>query len=143
MKKRALLVLFFISVFGLGALAQSESELLDICTKMSKGATYLKDYKIKLDAGNPPPRSRTSVLLRKSTKYRFTICGSKDLPGEPVFKLYDNNKMVATNFQASTGVERRVIDFKCHRTGPYHILMEFKEGKPGLAVVVISLVEKF
>jgi len=143
MKKRAFLVLFFLSFLGFSLQAQSESELLEICTNMSKGATYLKDYKIKLDAGNPPPRSRTSILLRKSTKYRFTICSSKDYPGEAVFKLFSNNQVEATNYHAATGEELRIVDFKCHKTGPYHIFLEFKEGKPGLAVVVISLVEKF
>ena len=35
--------------------AQSEAELVEICTMISDGATYLKDFKAKLEANPPAP----------------------------------------------------------------------------------------
>ncbi|HOK62264.1 hypothetical protein, partial [Tenuifilum sp.] len=42
--------------------AQSEEELVQICTMVAGDAEYLKDFRIKLDAGDPPPVQRFPIL---------------------------------------------------------------------------------
>lgn len=123
--------------------AQSETELVEICNQLSGDVTYLKDFTAKLDAGNPPPTAKHSLVLSKSTQYRLSVCSSKDYPGEAILNLYDNNRLVATTHNVATGKDYPYVDFKCQKTGVYHIFIKFKEGQPGLAVGILSFVQKF
>ena len=127
-------------------LAQSGQELIDICGMIAGDATNLKDFPIKLEAAKPgeePPVARHSVVLSKNTKYRFSICNSKDYSGEATIQLYDNNRLLGTNYIVATGKSYPTFDFKCTSTGVYHIFITFKEGEQGLAVVLLSFVERF
>ena len=69
-------ILFAFAIILLGvvlsnsAKAQSEEELVQICGMIAKDATFLKDFRIKLDAGDPPPVQRIPVILKKDVKYR-------------------------------------------------------------------------
>ncbi len=121
--------------------AQSEDELVEICGMVAKEATYLKDFKIRLDAGDPPPTQRFSVILKKDIKYRFSVCNSKDFEGKVILELYDNNRLLATTYVVATGKDYPSIDYICTKTGAYHLFFKFKEGKPGLAVGLLSMVE--
>lgn len=136
---------FAILIFGLGfsssSFAQTEDELVDICGMIAKDAQYLKDFKIRLDAGDPPPLQRFSVILKKDIKYRFSVCNSKDLEGKVILELFDNNRLIATTYVIATGKDYPSIDFTCTKTGAYHLSFKFKDGKPGLAVGLLSLVE--
>ncbi len=136
--------LFFIS-FLVGASftsnAQSEDELVEICGMVAGEATYLKDFKIRLDSGDPPPVQRFSVILKKGIKYRFSVCNSKDQEGKVVLQLLDNNRLLATTHVVATGKDYPSIDYVCTKTGAYHLFFTFKDGKSGLAVGLLSLVE--
>lgn len=126
--------------------AQSGQELVDICGMVAGDATYLKDFQIKLEAAKPGEeqlKGRHSIVLSKNTKYRFSICNSKDFPGEAILQLYDNNRLLGTNHIVATGKSFPFFDFKCTTTGVYHIFVTFKEGKQGMAVVLLSFVERF
>ncbi|MFC2104077.1 hypothetical protein ACFLS4_01835 [Bacteroidota bacterium] len=126
--------------------AQSGQELVDICGMVAGDATYLKDFQVKLEAAKPgeePPTARHSVVLSKNTKYRFSLCNSKDFQGEAIIQLYDNNRLLGTNYIVATGKSYPTFDFKCTTTGVYHIWVEFKEGKQGLAIALLSFVERF
>ena len=83
-----------------------------------------------------------SVVLSKSTQYRFSICNSKDYTGKAIVSLYDNNRLLGTNYLVATGKNYPFFDFKCQSTGVYHIFIDFKEGEQGLAVVLLSFVQK-
>ncbi|MBU8892231.1 MAG: hypothetical protein KOO66_05595 [Bacteroidales bacterium] len=125
--------------------AQSGQELVDICGIIAGDATYLKDFQIKLEAAKPgeePPTARHSVVLSKSTQYRFSICNSKDYSGEAIIQLYDNNRLLGTNYVVATGKSYPTFDFKCTTTGVYHIFISFKEGDQGLAVALLSFVKR-
>ena len=125
--------------------AQSGQELVDICGMIAGDATYLKDFPIKLDAAKPgeePPTQRYSVVLSKNTEYLFSICNSKDYPGEAIFHLYDNNRLITTNYIIATGKYYPKVSFKCSTTGVYHIFISFKEGEQGLAVTLLSFVKR-
>ncbi len=126
--------------------AQSGQELVDICGMVAGDATYLKDFQIKLEAAKPgeePPTARHSVVLSKNTKYRFSVCNSKDFPGEAVLQIYDNNRLLGTTYLVATGKSYPSVDLKCTQTGVYHIFITFKEGKQGMAVALLSFVERF
>jgi len=138
-------LIFAVLIFLLGssgtAYAQTEDELVEICGMIAKEATYLKDFKIRLDAGDPPPLQRFSVILKKDIKYRFSVCNSKDQEGKVILELFDNNRLIATTYVIATGKDFPYIDFTCSKTGAYHLSFKFKDGKPGLAVGLLSLVE--
>ncbi|MCK5170237.1 MAG: hypothetical protein KAQ75_10185 [Bacteroidales bacterium] len=139
--------LFAIILFGNSnkLSAQSGQELVDICGMIAGEATYLKDFPIKLDAAKPgeePPRAAHSVVLSKNTKYRISICNSKDYSGEAIIQLYDSNRLLGTNYIVATGKSYPTFDFKCTKTGVYHIFVSFKEGEQGLAVTLLSFVKR-
>lgn len=126
--------------------AQSGQELVDICGMVAGDATYLKDFQIKLDEAKPGeelPTARYSVVLSKNTEYLFSVCNSKDYPGEAILHIYDNNRLVTTNYIIATGKYYPKVSFKCTNTSVYHLFITFKEGKPGMAVTLLSFVERF
>ncbi|HDP54326.1 MAG TPA: hypothetical protein ENN24_01395 [Bacteroidetes bacterium] len=136
-----LLVSFFLLGFSANSFAQSEDDLVEICAMVAGDATFLKDFKIRLDAGDPPPTQRFSVILKKGIKYRFSVCNSNDLEGKVVLQLLDNNRLLATTYVVATGKDYPSIDYACTKTGAYHLFYSFRDGKPGLAVGLLSLVE--
>ncbi|MFP4620771.1 MAG: hypothetical protein ACLFM7_05635 [Bacteroidales bacterium] len=142
-------ILIILSIFTLGSLntlqAQSGEELVNMCTELAEDTKYLKDFTVKLsdaDPGEDPPSQKKSLMLRKNTQYRFTICSSRDFPGRGILKIYSSNKMLASNYEEESGEMYPSVDLKVKKTGPYHIWVEFEDGKEGLAVVVLSFVKK-
>ena len=136
-----LLSLLFVGISLPKAHAQSEDDLVEICAMIAGDATFLKDFKIRLDAGDPAPTQRFSVILKKGIKYRFSVCNSKDFDGKVVLQLLDNNRLLATTYIVATGTDHPTIDYVCTRTGAYHLFFNFRDGKTGLAVGLLSLVE--
>lgn len=142
-----IIILFAIFLIGKNNVlfAQSGQELVDICGMVAGDATYLKDFQVKLDAAKPgeePPTARYSIVLSKNTEYLFSICNSNDYSGQAIFELYDNNRLLATNYVIATGQSYPKVSFKCSTTGVYHIFIKFKEGEQGLAVALLSFVKK-
>ncbi len=142
-------IIILLSIFSLGFLnsaqAQTGEELVNMCTKLSEDTKYLKDFTVRLSGAAPgeePPSQKKSLMLRKNTQYRFTICSSKDYPGNGIIKIYSSSNLLATNYVEKTGKMYPSVDLKVQKTGPYHIWVEFEEGKEGLAVVVLSFVKK-
>ena len=146
--RKYIITLFTISlVFALAkpVLGQDVSELTAQCAASAGDVTYLKDFPAKLDAGTPggkPPSAKYSMLLSKNTSYRFTICTAPDSEGEAILELYDMNVLIGYTYNKTTGKDYPSFDFKCQKTGVYHIFISFKEGKPGNAVGIMSFVEK-
>ena len=106
---------------------------------------YLKDFIVKLDAGTPggaPPSARFALLLSKSVVYRFSICTAPNSEGEAVLQLFDMNTLLGSTFISATGKDFPYFDFKCQKTGVYHVFISFKEGKAGEGVGVLSYVKK-
>jgi len=140
--KLILLSLIFISSEAFG---QDNVELVAQCAGSAGDVTYLKDFIVKLDAGVPggnPPSAKFSMVLSKSTQYRFSICTAPDSDGEAVLQLFDMNELQGSTYISATGKEFPFFDFKCQKTGVYHIFISFKEGKPGEAVGILSFVKK-
>lgn len=132
---------FFGGISGV-AKAQTEDELLDICGAIAgPEATYLRDFKVRLEQGDPPPVQRYPIILKKGNKYRFTIAHSQDQSGELKLELYDSNRLMATTNNPATGMDYQSIDWICSKTGAYHLFFSFKDGKAGMGVGMLSLVD--
>ena len=145
MKKLFSAIFCLILLGSFSALAQEPSGFIDQCVSMAgEDATYLKDFVVKLPNGSKenPPVVKHSIVLRKNTVYRFTICNGEHSEGEAILKLFDNDRMQATNYVAKTGKIYQSINFNCSKTGPYTIFISFKDGKSGNAVGIMSYVKR-
>ena len=145
MKKLILIVAAF--VFAIPSLmhAQDVSQLTAQCAANAGDVMYLKDFVVKLDQGTPggaPPTARFALLLSKSVVYRFSICTAPNSEGEAVLQLFDMNTMLGSTYVSATGKEFPSFDFKCQKTGVYHVFISFKEGKAGEGVGIMSYVKK-
>lgn len=145
MKNIASLILFLVLSFASTAHAQDISQLTAQCAANAGDVMYLKDFIVKLDAGTPggaPPTARFALLLSKSVVYRFSICTAPNSEGEAVLQLFDMNTLLGSTFISATGKDFPFFDFKCQKTGVYHVFISFKEGKAGDGVGVLSYVKK-
>ena len=125
--------------------AQSAAALVDMCA-MGAGddATYLKDYIVELPAAQSserPPVEKVTILLKKNTQYRLTICNSETSQGNAIIQLYDEGKLLGSTYNPETGREFQGFDFTCTKTGPYHIFLSFQDGKAGSAVCILSFIK--
>lgn len=137
-----LISIFFLSNKGF---SQDNVELVAQCAGSAGNVTYLKDFVVKLDPGIPggnPPSAKFSMVLSKNTQYRFSICTAPDSEGEAILQLFDMNVLMGSTYISDTGKEFPAFDFKCQKTGVYHVFISFKEGKAGEAVGILSFVKK-
>jgi hypothetical protein len=142
-----ILKLLFISLlfYSCQVFSQENSELVAQCAAGAGDVTYLKDFGVKLDAGTPggkPPSAKFSMVLSKNTDYRFSICTAPNSDGEAILQLFDMNVLQGSTYISTTGKEFPFFDFKCQKTGVYHVFISFKEGKAGEAVGILSFVKK-
>jgi hypothetical protein len=145
MKTKYSIVLFLVLSFAFSVRAQDISQLTAQCAANAGDVMYLKDFVVKLDAGTPggaPPSARFALLLSKSVVYRFSICTAPNSEGEAVLQLFDMNTLLGSTFISATGKDFPYFDFKCQKTGVYHVFISFKEGKSGEGVGVLSYVKK-
>lgn len=125
--------------------AQDISQLTAQCAGNAGDVMYLKDFVVKLDQSTPggaPQTARFALLLNKSIVYRFSICTAPNSDGEAVLQLFDLNTLLGSTFITATGKDYPYIDFKCQKTGVYHVFISFKEGKAGEGVGIMSYVKK-
>lgn len=125
--------------------AQDVSQLTAQCAANAGDVMYLKDFVVKLDQGTPggaPPTARFALLLSKNVVYRFSICSAPNSEGEAVLQLFDMNTLLGSTFITATGKDFPFFDFKCQKTGVYHVFISFKEGKAGDGVGIMSYVKK-
>ncbi len=147
-KKTYFCFALFAMLFGLfiPTHAQPDDVLIDHCvTKAGDDATYLKDFVVKLEAAGPgekAPVAKYSMILKQNTVYRFTICDAENSGGKCILQLYDTKRMIASNLLESSGQIFQSFDFKCQKTGVYHLFFSFKEGQAGRAIGILSFVEK-
>ena len=135
--------LFFISF---GMMAQSDDALVMACSKSAgDDANYLKDFIVVLDGaaqGERLPTAKYSMVLSKNTEYRFSICNAPDSDGKGIIQLYDASRLLGSSYIQATGKEFPAFDFKCQKTGVYHVFISFQEGKSGKAVGILSYVQR-
>jgi hypothetical protein len=142
---KRILYLIFLSffLFIINGFSQSD-ELVNVCALDIGDATYLKDFKIKLQQGDikPPPSAKFSVVLNKGTTYKLNVCNAEGYEGEAIIKLLDGNDLLGTNYSSATEKFYKGIQFPCTKTGVYTINVSFKDGKEGAAVAILSFMNK-
>ena len=146
MTRIAALILLSILLGANGNLqAQTAEEMVDICVGRSgDDATYLKDFQVKL--GGPtdgrPQVARFPLVLSSNNIYRFSVCDVPSSEGKAVIKIYDNNRLIFSSYSVDTKEEFNPFNFKCQKTGIYHVFISFLDGKPGETVGILSYVKK-
>lgn len=146
-KKYILLIFFIVAAFtgfNFEAKAQSSSKLAEFCAASAgDDATYLKDFVIELDAAGADgkaPESRFTMVLSKNTEYRFTVCNAEGSSGKAILQLYDMSKLYLSTYNQATGQTLSSINFQCQKTGAYHLIVSFVDGKKGSSVAVVSFI---
>jgi hypothetical protein len=112
----------------------TSSDVMECASKAGIGAVYLKDFQVSLPAakaGEKPPMYRQAVVLRGNSLYRFNMCNNQ---GEAVLRIYDSSRMLLSSFDAATQKEYNPVQFLCKKTGPYNIVITFKDGKAGESI---------
>ncbi|MDP4188401.1 MAG: hypothetical protein Q8907_00520 [Bacteroidota bacterium] len=139
----------FVFAFILSAInikAQSLENLVGQCAaNAGDDATYLKDFQVTLGSahsGENPPVAKFSMVLSKSTVYRFSVCNSSGSAGKAIIQLFDTNRLIGSSFNLATHKDYHGFDFTCNKTGIYHVFISFQEGRPGAAVGILSFVKK-
>ena len=136
--------LFTVAFFSQTVKAQTEAQKVELCSKVAGGATLLESYPVPLAAakdGERAPVFRQAVMMRKGNKYRFTICTDEESAGEGILKLFDEAKQMLSSYDEASGKTYQNIDFDCQKSAVYIIFINFKDGKGGSAVAVVSHVK--
>jgi hypothetical protein len=137
-------IFFTVTFFSQSVKAQTEAQRVELCTKAAGKATFLNSYPVRLDAartGERPPMIRQATVLRGKNKYRFTICTDEESAGEAILQIYDEGKVILSSYDAASGKHHPNIDFDCNKSAGYVIVITFKDGKEGSAVVILSHVK--
>ena len=144
--KKILILITVLTAISLKLVAQSDDALVMACSNAAgEDANYLKDFIVVLDAAAPGekyPTAKFSMVLSKNTEYRFSICTAPGSEGKGIIQLFDSNRLLGSSFNAATGKEYPGFDFKCQKTGVYHVFVSFQDGKAGKAVGILSFVQR-
>ena len=137
---------FIAIIFALLTLSMVQSDrkerVQDCASKSGDGAIYLKEFVVSLPKAvknQAPPVYRQAVILRGNNIYRFNLCNDK---GVAIIRIYDSSNLVVSSFNANTKKDYNPINFLCRKTGQYTIMINFKDGKSGEAVGIMSHVMK-
>jgi hypothetical protein len=125
--------------------AQCGLALKDEVMKEIGKATYLKDFRVKLEENKPEKQAKQefSILLNKGTHYRFNIKSDSVCSDQVILKLYDFTKFYGSNFDQADGTAYSFFDFFCAKTQVYYLSISFAQGKAGCAAAVVSYVENY
>ena len=133
-------------IFALLTLSMVQSnrkERVQACAeKAGEGAIYLKEFVVSLPRAvkdEAPPVYRQAVILRGNNIYRFNLCNDK---GQSIIRIYDASNMIVSSYDTRTDRDFNPINFLCRKTGQYTIMINFKDGKAGEAVGIMSHVMK-
>ncbi len=86
-----------------------------------------------------PPVYRQAVILRGNNIYRFNLCNDK---GQAIIRIYDSSNMVISSYDTRQDKDFNPINNIYRKTGQYTIFINFKDGKAGEAVGIMSHVMK-
>jgi hypothetical protein len=145
MKSRILILSSVLVLLHLIASGQAATD--ELVTRCMLGAgentTYLKDFRIQLPgaaANAATPVYKANMYLMKNMKYRFSVCNATGSDGELIITIYDQGKKLISSYNESTGKQYSAIDFICNKTGLYSLWYDFRNGKPGSGVGVVSMI---
>lgn len=144
MKKVILISILLIS--GLAVNAQCSKKLVERAkSQITKDEVFINDFKVKLkeaDINEPAPVAKFSQKLEEGIKYRLRIISDKEeYNSSCILRLFEGNRLLGTNHEASTDKVYELFTFICNSTGDYKLLVTFKDGKAGCAVVLVTQVK--
>ena len=136
-------VVLLFALLNLSMMQSNRNERIETCAeKAGEGAIYLKEFVVSLpdaEKDQPVPVFHQSIILRGNNIYRFNLCNEK---GQAIIRIYDSTNMQISSYDTKTDREFNPINFLCRKTGQYTILINFKDGKAGEAVGIMSHVMK-
>lgn len=143
--KKILTIYIILLITSLAASTQNPQEMVSNCALgVGDNTTYLKDFVVKLpkaaDTDNIPVH-KANIYLMKNQNYRFTMCNSDSSEGQLVLSLYDKQKLITSSFIKKSGNVYNSVEFNCNKTGLYQLWYNFKDGKKGMGVGIVSLVK--
>lgn len=125
--------------------AQCNNDLVQIAIAQSgKDALFIREFKVKLKKGtlrNPIPAARYNVYMKEGSQYRFNIETDRSVPVPATLQLFSNGKCVGSTYDEITNTDRKTFDYQSPQTGNYQVMVTFRNGDPGCAVGVMSLLE--
>lgn len=144
MKK--VIVISILLISGLASYSQCNKELSERArSKMTDSEVLISEFKVKLkkaDIDDPAPVAKFSVKLEEGKKYRFrTESDTKEYNSEGILRIFENNRFLGTNFSEKANKCFPIFDFKCTINEEYKLLVTFKNGEEGCAVVIVSEVK--
>lgn len=125
--------------------AQCGNALRDVVLNEIGDATYLKDFRVRLDEGKPkePPKKEFPILLNKGTHYRFNVKADEKCEDQVIMKLYDFTKYYGANYDPDDGTTYEYFDFFCAKTQVYYVSLSFVDASEGCAAAIVSFVENY
>ena len=139
--KPTITILF--ALLTLSMMQSDRKERVQACAeKAGEGAIYLKEFVVSLPKAvknQAPPVYRQAVILRGNNIYRFNLCNDK---GQSIIRIYDSSNMVVSSYDTRQDKDFNPINFLCRKTGQYTIMINFKDGKAGESVGIMSHVMK-
>lgn len=139
---KSFIVLLF-ALLNLSMMQSTRNERVETCAeKAGEGAIYLKEFVVSLpdaEKDRPVPVFHQAIILRGNNIYRFNLCNEK---GQAIIRIYDSKNMLISSYDTRTDREFNPINFLCRKTGQYTILINFRDGKAGEAVGIMSHVMK-
>ncbi|HAN76808.1 MAG TPA: hypothetical protein DCQ31_03005, partial [Bacteroidales bacterium] len=138
-----ILILVFMAVSKPTAFSQCNEKLLEIAkSDVTKNEVFLQDFKIKLDEASvkePVPVAAFSYKLDSAKHYRFRIISDEvENKGKGILRMFGGEKLQATSYHEAFDKHYPIFDFMCQKQNDYKLLITFKDGKKGCAVVLIT-----
>lgn len=140
---RKVFIIISILLFYTLSYGQCNEKLIDIAVSQNRGATYLKDFKVKLPAtpkNKPRAIAKYQIVLNGGNHYRFNVTKAKEFEGIPIIQLFEGSKLLGTSYISSKDKDYKMFDFICQKTATYQIFISFKDGNSGCAAGILSLV---
>lgn len=141
MKLYAFILISFLFVY-VDVSSQDEKSVQDCINEKTEGCSLLKMFDVDIEATKTgkPEAVKYTVKLTKNSQYRFSICSAGYKTGSGIIELYKDGKRIASTYNTREDKDYMSFDFKCQRTGNYHMLVSFRDGKEGSAKVLVSFV---
>jgi hypothetical protein len=145
MKKTFLLTFLFLLAAGSLSFGQTPDPLVSNCV-MNAGSNvkFLKDFRVQLGISASPAslRFKANISLWKNTRYRFSMCNSKDSEGKLILNIKDeSDKIILSSYDKNSGKIYPYVDFICNKSGIYQLYYDFTNGQQGSGVGVVSMIK--
>ena len=140
MKKIFILICFYMFIVT-AANAQCGDALIDVCHGKIGDFRFLKSFPVQLEAQKPGaalPVTRYSMVMNSGTRYRIVVCNAQELPGQAIFSIYFQDRLIVTSYSLDNKSHFPYIEFTSSMSGLYHLDFYFEDGREGCAMGVVS-----